>query len=80
MPDWPADGLTLVERSYHDLNHATRHVQHLVALKSGAVVVVGDSALVVAPDLLRVVFGIEGDVIPDPRTGLPLCISYRLAA
>ncbi|GAB4129881.1 MAG: ABC transporter ATP-binding protein [Roseiflexaceae bacterium] len=64
----------------HDLNHATRHAQHLVALKGGAVVVAGDPALVVTPDLLRVVFGIEADVIPDPRTGLPLCISYGLAA
>jgi len=30
-------------------------------------------------DVLREVFGIEADIIPDPRTGVPLCLPYELA-
>lgn len=74
-----AEGRTIV-MVVHDLNHATRHAQHLVALKAGAVVASGAPAAVVTPGLLREVFGVEGAVVPDPRTGLPLCIAYGLAA
>lgn len=63
----------------HDLNHATRHANHIIALKDGRVAAAGLPAVVITPELLRSVFGIEGDVIPDPRSGLPLCIAYGLA-
>lgn len=74
-----AEGRTIV-MVVHDLNHATRHAQHLIALKAGAVVAAGPPAAVVTPELLREVFGVEGAVLPDPRSGLPLCIAYGLAA
>lgn len=63
----------------HDLNHATRHASHVVALKAGAVAAAGPPAEVVTPALLREVFGVEGAVVPDPRNGAPLCIAYGLA-
>ena len=63
----------------HDLNHATRHAQHIVALKNGAIVAAGDPTIVVTPALLQEVFGVEAEVVPDPRTGVPLCIAYGLA-
>lgn len=72
------EGRTIV-MVVHDLNHATRHASHLVALKAGAVAAAGPPAEVVTPALLREVFGVEGAVIPDPRSGVPLCIAYGLA-
>jgi iron complex transport system ATP-binding protein len=72
------EGRTIV-MVVHDLNHATRHAQYLVALKAGAVAAVGAPAAVVTPQLLREVFGVEGEVVPDPRTGVPLCVAYGLA-
>jgi iron complex transport system ATP-binding protein len=63
----------------HDLNHATRHAQHVIALRDGQVVAAGTPADVVTPALLRQVFGVEAEVVPDPRTGVPLCIAYGLA-
>lgn len=72
------EGRTIV-MVVHDLNHATRHAQHLVALKAGAVAAAGPPAEVVTPQLLRAVFGVEGAVLPDPRTGVPLCVAYGLA-
>ncbi|MBD0383025.1 ABC transporter ATP-binding protein [Paenibacillus sedimenti] len=63
----------------HDLNHATRYAQHVVAIKSGKVVREGAPSDVVTPEVLREVFGIEADVVEDPRTGTPLCLPYELA-
>lgn len=63
----------------HDLNHATRHAHHVVALRAGHVAAAGRPAEVVTPQLLHAVFGVEGAVIPDPRTGVPLCVAYGLA-
>ncbi len=63
----------------HDLNHATRHAQHVIALRDGQVVAAGTPANVVTPGLLRQVFGVEAEVVADPRTGVPLCIAYGLA-
>jgi iron complex transport system ATP-binding protein len=73
------EGRTIV-MVVHDLNHATRHAHHLIALKAGAVVAAGAPAEVVTPELLRTVFGVEGAIVPDPRSGVPLCIAYGLAA
>ncbi|KAA9006592.1 ABC transporter ATP-binding protein [Paenibacillus spiritus] len=63
----------------HDLNHASRYAQHMVAIKSGSVVSEGSPEVVMTPDVLREVFGIEADIVTDPRTGLPLCLPYELA-
>lgn len=64
----------------HDLNHASRYAQHMVAITSGKVVTEGPPAEVMTPEMLRSVFGIEAEIIPDPRTGVPLCLPYGLAA
>lgn len=64
----------------HDLNHATQYAQHIVAIKDGVVTYEGSPHEVVHPDMLRDVFGIRADVIPDPRTGAPLCLPYGLAS
>ncbi|MBM7569440.1 ABC transporter ATP-binding protein [Paenibacillus sacheonensis] len=63
----------------HDLNHASRYAQHMVAIKKGQVVSVGAPVAVMTKDVLREVFNIETDIIPDPRTGVPLCFPFALA-
>ncbi len=63
----------------HDLNHAARFAQHLIALKQGVVLYEGHPQEVMTSQMLRDVFGIDADVIPDPRTGAPLCLPYGLA-
>jgi iron complex transport system ATP-binding protein len=63
----------------HDLNHATRHATHLIAMCAGRVVAAGRPADVVTPGLLREVFGVEAEVVADPRLGVPLCVPYGLA-
>ncbi|MDF2960800.1 MAG: putative transporter binding protein [Paenibacillus sp.] len=62
----------------HDLNHAARYAQHMVAIQQGQVVSEGSPAEVMTQEVLRRVFGVEADIIPDPRTGVPLCLPYEL--
>jgi iron complex transport system ATP-binding protein len=73
-----SEGRTIV-MVVHDLNHATRHAQLVIALRDGRVAAAGPPAEVVTPALLRHVFGVEAEVVPDPRSGVPLCIPYGLA-
>ncbi|WP_168120997.1 ABC transporter ATP-binding protein [Paenibacillus sp. HB172176] len=62
----------------HDLNHATQFAHHIVAIKSGNVLYEGSAEEVVTSEMLRDVFAIEADVIPNPRTGKPLCLPHGL--
>ncbi|OUM86092.1 MAG: iron-dicitrate transporter ATP-binding subunit [Bacillus thermozeamaize] len=73
------EGRTIV-MVVHDLNHASRYAHHMVAIKSGMVVSEGSPHQVMTKDMLREVFGIEADILTDPRTGVPLCIPYELAS
>lgn len=63
----------------HDLNHATRYAHHMIAIKSGTVAGEGTPSEVMTPAIMREVFNIEADIVPDPRTGVPLCLPYALA-
>lgn len=62
----------------HDLNNAARYSHHMIALSKGRVFTTGAPREVVTTQVLREVFGVEADIVPDPRTGLPLCIPHGL--
>ncbi|MBJ6361130.1 ABC transporter ATP-binding protein [Paenibacillus sp. GCM10012307] len=62
----------------HDLNHASRYAQHMIAIKSGKVAGVGAPAEVMTPEIFREVFNIEADIVLDPRSGVPLCLPFAL--
>jgi iron complex transport system ATP-binding protein len=62
----------------HDLNHAARFADHLVALKAGSIVKTGSSEEVIKKDVLREVFQIDAEIGRDPRTNKPICITYNL--
>ncbi|MET7639769.1 ABC transporter ATP-binding protein [Streptomyces sp. NPDC005438] len=61
----------------HDLNQAARYADHLVALREGRVVALGEPSEVVTAELVREVFGLEAVVVPDPVTGSPLVVPGR---
>ncbi|MGF1473590.1 MAG: ABC transporter ATP-binding protein [Rubrobacteraceae bacterium] len=64
----------------HDLNNAARYAHHLIALADGRVFRSGGPEEVITEEVLAEVFSVEADVVPDPRTGVPLCIPYSLSA
>ena len=68
---------TAVLAILHDLNVASMACDRLVVLHRGQVVAEGDPAAVLTHDLLRGVYGIEADVLPDEATGRP---TVRLGA
>ena len=63
----------------HELNLAARFSNWMIALKAGAIRGAGTPAEVMTPALLREVFGLDALIEPDPWTGRPSLVSYRLA-
>lgn len=67
----------------HDLNHACRFADEIIAMKAGSIVTQGNPSTVVTADLVEEVYGLRCQVIADPETGTPLVIpraSSRLLA
>lgn len=58
----------------HDLNLAARYADHLVAIADGRVHGVGSPEEVLTAEMVRAVFGLECEVIPDPTSGRPLML------
>ena len=71
--DLRADGYTIVA-VLHDLNHACRYADHLIAMVDGRMVASGQPGEVVTPELVAEVFGLTCTVIPDPATGTPMVV------
>ncbi|WZH36636.1 MAG: ABC transporter ATP-binding protein [Microbacterium enclense] len=65
---------TTVAMVLHDLNHAARYADHLVAMAHGRIVAAGDSSDVLTEATVREVFGLDSRVVPDPLTGRPMVI------
>ena len=63
----------------HELNLAARFSDWMIALKAGAIRGAGTPKEVMTPALLREVFGLDALIEPDPWTGRPSLVSYRLA-
>ncbi|WP_371776069.1 ABC transporter ATP-binding protein [Streptomyces sp. NBC_01438] len=58
----------------HDLNHAARYASHLIAMRDGRVVAEGTPQEVVTAALVREVFDLPCQVVPDPVTGTPMVV------
>ncbi|GAB4588011.1 ABC transporter ATP-binding protein [Nocardia sp. IFM 10818] len=58
----------------HDLNHAFRYADHLIAMKDGRVIAAGPPKQIVTAELVREVFALGCRIIDDPETGAPLVI------
>ncbi|WP_446664259.1 ABC transporter ATP-binding protein [Flexivirga sp. B27] len=58
----------------HDLNLAVRFSDHVVVMCGGHVVAQGDPAEIIDAVLLQRVFGLDADMVADPRTGIPMVV------
>lgn len=70
-------GLTVLT-ALHDLNLAAQVCDRIAVLGGGCLVSSGAPAEVLTPELVRKVFGVDADVVPHPRTGIPQLL-YDLA-
>ncbi len=71
------DGRTIV-MVIHDLNHASRFADELVAIKKGQLILQGSSREVMNAEVLKEVFQIDASIVEDSRTGKPAIVSYDL--
>ncbi|WP_405583049.1 ABC transporter ATP-binding protein [Streptomyces sp. NBC_01190] len=58
----------------HDLNHACRYADHVIAMKSGRIVAQGRPAEVITAATVEDVFDLRCQVTTDPVSGTPLVI------
>ena len=58
----------------HDLNHACRYADQIIAMKAGAIVAQGNPNDVITEELVEDVYGLKCQIIDDPETGTPLVI------
>lgn len=66
-------GVTVV-MVLHDLNHACRYADHVIAMRGGAIAASGAPTDVITADLVRDVFGLECIVVDDPVSGTPMVV------
>ncbi|MGH9150894.1 MAG: ABC transporter ATP-binding protein [Acidimicrobiales bacterium] len=71
-------GLTVV-MAIHDLHHAARYADRIIALSRGGLVADGRPSEVLTTELLEGVFGVKANIVVDPASGLPVAIPYGVA-
>jgi iron complex transport system ATP-binding protein len=58
----------------HDLNHAARYADHIIAMRDGAIVAAGAPAQVLTERLVEHVFGLACRIVTCPVSGAPLVV------
>jgi iron complex transport system ATP-binding protein len=60
----------------HDLNHACRYADHLVAMRSGRVIAEGHPTDIITAELVENLLALRCQIITDPVSGTPLVLPY----
>ncbi|MDE2908707.1 MAG: ABC transporter ATP-binding protein [Chloroflexota bacterium] len=68
-----AEGRTIV-MVLHDLNHAARYADTIVALRGGQIVVQGTAEEIMTAENIFQVFGLRSTIVTDPVTDTPMCV------
>ncbi|MEW5718182.1 MAG: heme ABC transporter ATP-binding protein [Chloroflexota bacterium] len=63
---------------FHDLNLAAQYCSRLVLFKEGRVYKAGSPRDVIAPDVLREVYGVELLVVPHPQNQRPMAVVGKI--
>ncbi|WP_165857246.1 ABC transporter ATP-binding protein [Marinobacter sp. JSM 1782161] len=61
----------------HDLVSACRYADELVAMREGAIIAQGAPSDVLTEDLVRELYGVNCQVVPDPACGSPMLVNVR---
>ena len=74
MTDLNRDSGRTIVMVLHDLNLAFRYADHLIAMKHGAIVAQGAPADIVTSALVKDVFDLDCQVVPDPVSHTPMIV------
>ena len=58
----------------HDLNHAARYADTIVALRGGQIVAQGSAEEIMTVENIYQVFGLKSTIVTDPVTESPMCV------
>jgi iron complex transport system ATP-binding protein len=58
----------------HDVNQAARYSHHIIAMRTGEILVRGTPGEVITQQTVAEVFGVSSVIIDDPISGTPLCV------
>jgi iron complex transport system ATP-binding protein len=62
----------------HDLNLAARFSDYMIAIRDGKIIKHGDAENVMTRAVLKEVFSIDAEIVHEPRTGRPVCLTYDI--
>lgn len=63
----------------HDLNLAARFSDYMIAIQNGNIIKHGSPETVMTPAVLKKTFNIHADVVIEPKSKRPVCITYDIA-
>ncbi|MGO5091422.1 ABC transporter ATP-binding protein [Clostridium sp. LCP25S3_F10] len=62
----------------HDLNLAARFSDYIIAIQKGAIIKYGNPEEVMTPEVLKKTFNINADIVIEPKSNRPVCITYDI--
>ncbi|APQ97390.1 ABC transporter ATP-binding protein [Clostridium botulinum] len=62
----------------HDLNLAARFSDYIIAIQKGDIIKYGPPEEVMTPEVLRKTFNINADIVIEPKSNRPVCITYDI--
>ncbi|MFJ5771725.1 ABC transporter ATP-binding protein [Psychrobacillus sp. NPDC093180] len=62
----------------HDINHAARFSDELIAMKDGEIITVGTPSEILTKDVMKRVFQIDAKIMIDEENGSPVCYGYDI--
>lgn len=62
----------------HDINHAARFSDELIAMKDGKIITVGTPEEVITKEVLKSVFQIDAKIMIDKENNVPVCYGYDI--
>ena len=61
----------------HDINLASQYADEIIIMKEGSIISRGKPQDIVNTEHLRYAFAVDVDIIPNPRTRMPIVIPYQ---
>ena len=62
----------------HELNNASRFAHHMIGIKKGKIACEGSAHEVMTKENLKELFNIDAEIVEDPRSKKPVCITYDM--